>query len=152
MEMEMDGHLTPPASHVRNCIHHMFSSAPLFPFSPSSRRRPLSDFTTTRADCLPRLAVQLTHGNGRTVFRLPECWTDGVRRARACAQLFPMQFPSVSGGRKRLLLIAESEGQKPLFGAIFEAGKKVSPSSPPPLKPLHSKCPWRRRPEHSNLI
>ena len=121
----------PPAA--CNCIRHMFR--PSLALTPPSR--PLSDFTTTRAREPPQRAaggcqaVAVAHEEGRTVFRVA-----AVGRAHICFQC------------KRLLLIAraaatsKSEGQKPLFGAIFEASgqKKVSPS----LKPLHLKCERQR--------
>ena len=135
--MEMDGHLhssSPPVTAFAICFR-----ASLARSSPS---RPLSDFTTTRASRLPSVgalqraaggcqAVAVAHEEGRTVFRVA-----AVGRAHICFQC------------KRLLLIAraaatsKSEGQKPLFGAIFEASgqKKVSPS----LKPLHLKCERQR--------
>ena len=115
-----------------NCIRHMFSSVPRAP--PPSR--PLSDFTTTRVREPPQRAAggcqAVAHEEGRTVFRVA-----AVGRAHICFQC------------KRLLLLiaraaatSKSEGQKPLFGAIFEASgqKKVSPS----LKPLHLKCERQR--------
>ena len=116
--MEMDGHLhsSPPVTAFAICFRQTLAPRP-----PS---RPLSDFTTTRVREPPQRAAggcqAVAHEEGRTVFRVA-----AVGRAHICFQC------------KRLLLLiaraaatSKSEGQKPLFGAIFEASgqKKVSPS------------------------